>query len=283
MLGATEVFATPNPVPRSFLPNRTSLSRAYRSDALYLRLNLNGTALHPLAVWAMSELKTWLGNALHQESFLHSLSVTAIAQLIDPSLKLQVAGLVHDIGKCRIPGPVMYKRGKPDHLEWALIQTHPAESVRLLQRFWLPEEFSDLLEIVFKHHELLDASGYPRRLSGREICWLTRVLTVADIIDALIRERSYKEAMPVREALAFMYERFVQTGKIDAGVFSLLEEKEDQLCEIARVMDADTLERRVRHNLRAASTPLTAVQRRQWVSHYTGTIYRPLVSSPCAA
>jgi len=101
--------------------------------------------------------------------------------------------MLHDIGKARIPLAILEKPGRLDESEMAVMRKHPEYGLEALGgECGLP---SEMLDIVIHHHELLDGSGYPHRLQGKEISDLVRMMTIADIFAALIERRSYKPPM----------------------------------------------------------------------------------------
>lgn len=120
-------------------------------------------------------------------------------QLQAPQLEaLQLAALVHDIGKVSIPLTVLNKPGKLSDVEFTLIKTHAQRSYDVLSkiRFTLP-----IAEIVYAHHEYLDGSGYPRGLRGDQIMLESRILTVADIVESMSEDRPYRKSLGMAAAL----------------------------------------------------------------------------------
>ena len=130
---------------------------------------------------------------------------------------LRRAALLHDIGKLGVSNSVLDKPGKLDDDEWAAIKMHAVYSEQILERI---AAFRDLAPIAAAHHERLDGKGYPRGLRGDEIDYETRIITVADIFDALTADRPYRAAMPVAKALAIMSD--MVGSAIDAGCFDAL-------------------------------------------------------------
>ena len=114
---------------------------------------------------------------------------------------LKRAALLHDIGKLGVSNSILDKPGKLDDEEWAAMKQHAAYSEAILSRI---DVFSDLAPIAGAHHERLDGKGYPRGLKGDEIVFETRIITTADIFDALTADRPYRPAMPISKALAIM-------------------------------------------------------------------------------
>ena len=130
---------------------------------------------------------------------------------------LKRAALLHDIGKLGVSNSILDKPGKLDPDEWEAMKLHAVYSETILSRI---AAFGDLARIAAAHHERLDGKGYPRGLGGDEIALETRIITTADIFDALTAERPYRAAMPVSKALSIMLE-MVGTA-IDNDCFAAL-------------------------------------------------------------
>jgi HD-GYP domain-containing protein (c-di-GMP phosphodiesterase class II) len=139
----------------------------------------------------------------------HSERVTLFTDMIAEQLEfaaerrrwLKRAALLHDIGKLGVSNAILDKPGKLDDHEWEIMRKHSAHSEAILSRIGA---FGDLAPIAGAHHERLDGKGYPRGLAGDQICLDTRIITTADIFDALTADRPYRAAMPVTKALAIM-------------------------------------------------------------------------------
>ena len=155
----------------------------------------------------------------------HSERVTLFTDLIAERMGLagerrrwlKRAALLHDIGKLGVSNSILDKPGKLDDAEWEAMKQHAAHSETILSRI---AAFGDLAGVAGAHHERLDGKGYPRGLAGEEIALETRIITCADIFDALTAERPYRAAMPVSKALGIMSE-MVGT-QIDADCFAAL-------------------------------------------------------------
>jgi putative nucleotidyltransferase with HDIG domain len=113
----------------------------------------------------------------------------------------RVGALLHDVGKLDIPAEVLNKPGKLTEDEWAMMRGHPEAGIALLSEIEFPW---DIRPIVLSHHERWDGKGYPHRLSGEAIPFTARILTIADVYDALTSARSYKPALAHAEAMRIM-------------------------------------------------------------------------------
>jgi HD-GYP domain-containing protein (c-di-GMP phosphodiesterase class II) len=141
----------------------------------------------------------------------HSERVTLYTDMIAEDLGIAVqrrrwlkrAALLHDIGKLGVSNTVLDKAGELDANERAAMQRHAAYTQDILEKVAL---FEDLAPIAGAHHERLDGKGYPHGLKGDEIAFETRIITAADIFDALSADRPYKAAMPFQKALSIMAE-----------------------------------------------------------------------------
>jgi putative two-component system response regulator len=111
--------------------------------------------------------------------------------------ELALAGLIHDLGKTWMQNSVLNKPGALSQDERRQMQRHPAIAARILMTYDVSDE---LIEIVLHHHEAYDGHGYPDHLEGDAIPLGARLLTVADVFDALTSARAYKEPLSLQEA-----------------------------------------------------------------------------------
>jgi putative nucleotidyltransferase with HDIG domain len=115
---------------------------------------------------------------------------------------LNVAGLLHDIGKIGIRDEILLKPGRLDKNEYQIIQQHPTIGAEIMDNLglWHREK-----QIVRGHHERYDGTGYPDRLKGDDIPVLARILSIADVYDALASDRAYRQRMKEVKILNIIY------------------------------------------------------------------------------
>ena len=150
----------------------------------------------------------------HDQTYQHCLLVSGAAAAFSQHLKFNatdrrrvaMAGLLHDIGKAKIPLAILDKPDKLNDEEMATMMQHAALGHEALQT--VKGIHPEMLDVVRHHHEYLDGSGYPDGLQGSEISDLTRVVTIADNFGALIERRAYKPPMSGHDA----YRDFVGHG-----------------------------------------------------------------------
>jgi PAS domain S-box-containing protein/putative nucleotidyltransferase with HDIG domain len=131
---------------------------------------------------------------------------------------LRVAGDIHDIGKIYVPAEILSKPGQITAIEYGIIKTHPQVGFDILKTIKFPWPVA---QIVLQHHERLDGSGYPLGLTGDQILKESRILTVADIVEAMSSHRPYRPAQGIDKALAEVTQNkglFYDTDAVDACV-----------------------------------------------------------------
>ncbi len=150
--------------------------------------------------------------------YTHSVNVVAYsialcmrAGFLDPATLREVANgaLLHDVGETVLDRATATKSGALTSEEWHEVQRHPEEGCVILQKSGVLGEIA--LDIVLHHHEKLDGTGYPHGLSGEEISIFVRIVTIADIFDALTTERHHQKARSTFEALKLMGETMRDT------------------------------------------------------------------------
>ena len=134
----------------------------------------------------------------HSQTYQHCLLVTGVAVAFSNHLhlsradreRLSFAGMLHDIGKARIPLEILEKPSPLTAAEMLEMRNHPQYGFDMLSN---PQVVpAEMLDMVVHHHEYLDGSGYPHGLHAPEISDLVRIITISDIFGALIEKRAYK-------------------------------------------------------------------------------------------
>ena len=136
----------------------------------------------------------------------HQKRVAMIAQAIareiglpeDHVQSIWVASLIHDVGKIRVPSDILSKPGRISKAEFELIKEHPKTGYEILSKIEFPWSVAD---IVLQHHERMDGSGYPQGLKGDDILLASRIVGVADVVEAMTYHRPYREALGLNAAL----------------------------------------------------------------------------------
>ncbi|OHD66350.1 MAG: hypothetical protein A2176_07665 [Spirochaetes bacterium RBG_13_51_14] len=155
----------------------------------------------------------------------HQARVARIAEAIARQLglpenkirEIEMAAMIHDLGKIYVPSEILSKPGKINETEFAIIKAHPEIAYEILKEIEFP--FS-LAEIVYQHHERVDGSGYPRRLKGEEILLEAKIISVADVVEAMASHRPYRPTLGITAAVE---EVSLHQGEYyDAGIVEAL-------------------------------------------------------------
>lgn len=130
---------------------------------------------------------------------------------------LRRAAFLHDVGKLGVSSMILEKPASLDELEWIEMRGHAEHTRAILGRIGA---FEQLADIAAAHHERLDGTGYPLRLTDKDVAAETRIITVCDVFDALTADRPYRAAMGSDEALQIMGEAV--GSAIDPDCFEML-------------------------------------------------------------
>ena len=145
----------------------------------------------------------------------HSLRVALLSKQVAAYFALDenqmyIAGLLHDIGKTKVPKEILYKKDKLTELEFNKIKKHVEYGVELLQ----PYVSSDILEIIEQHHEDSSGPGYPKGIKIRNL--ESQILRACDIFDAVTSNRSYRQKINESEAIAILKNNNIAVEIIEA-------------------------------------------------------------------
>jgi len=167
----------------------------------------------------------------------HSVGVASLARYLAKSFalpiqtceKVELAGLLHDLGKLRVEDSILNKQGRLDAEERLKMNRHGFDSDIILRRI---KGLREIARLASLHHETLDAQGYPFHLSADAIPFEARIITVADIFQALIQVRPYREGLSALEAYAVL-QTMQRQGKLDARIVQKVYEEIDVCFEKA--------------------------------------------------
>jgi PAS domain S-box-containing protein/putative nucleotidyltransferase with HDIG domain len=112
--------------------------------------------------------------------------------------EIRLAALVHDLGKISVPAEILNKPGRLNPQEFDLIKDHPRVGYEILKTIDFPWPVAD---IVYQHHERIDGSGYPQGLKDGQIHPMARILSVADVVEAMLSHRPYRSAFAPQEVI----------------------------------------------------------------------------------
>lgn len=155
----------------------------------------------------------------------HSLGVARLARLIatrmgcDPVAcdKIEIAGLLHDLGKLRVPDEILDKPGKLDPGERQVINAHSFETYQILRNI---RGFEEIAPWAAYHHEEPDGNGYPFHIESASLPLEPRILRVADIFQAMVQDRPYRSGLSGEEAIAFLRDMAAK-GRIETPILDV--------------------------------------------------------------
>lgn len=143
-------------------------------------------------------------------TYSHCVNVAIISIILGISLNLPkkkltylcIGALIHDVGKSFIPKEIVQKPGKLTPEEYDIIKCHPRYGYEFLRKSFNLSSYIKL--IVLQHHERIDGLGYPKGLKSSNVSYLARIVSIADVYDALTSDRPYKRAMCPSDALEYL-------------------------------------------------------------------------------
>ena len=136
----------------------------------------------------------------HQERVAQLACAIGQEMAVSPTLLkgLRVMGFLHDIGKIAIPKNILFKTSRLSEYEFNIIKGHPVIGYGILMEMEFPRQIA---RAILQHHERLDGSGYPLGLLGQDILLEAKILSVADVTDAMVSSRPYRPAIDLEKSL----------------------------------------------------------------------------------
>ncbi len=190
--------------------------RLLRNVAANVSINIDNANRYANVKQRQTELQKALDGVIHAVSLVvetrdpytagHQRRVAELARAIAREMGLTdwqimgvyVAGLLHDVGKVAVPAEILSKSGKITDNEYSIIQNHCQVGYEILEKIDFPWPVT---RAILQHHERLDGSGYPDKLSGDQIVIEARILGVADVVEAMSSHRPYRPALGLTKAL----------------------------------------------------------------------------------
>jgi putative two-component system response regulator len=167
---------------------------------------------------------------LHQQPGFEELKEDGIIHLIYKSAPL------HDIGKVGVPDSILLKPGPLTDKEWVEMRRHSEYGKSAIERAEEQLGTTTFLniakEMAFTHHERWDGTGYPQGLKGRDIPLSGRLMAIADVYDAIISKRVYKEAFSHQEAVSIILDS--GGSQFDPGVTAAFDLQQDKFLAVAK-------------------------------------------------
>lgn len=167
----------------------------------------------------------------------HSLDVAALSKCIAQKMglapevcsKIEIAGLLHDLGKLRIPDELLDKEGPLSPAEFDVVKIHAYETQQILSQIRGLEEIA---QWAAQHHEKLNGKGYPHHAGDTDLPLPSRIIAVADIFQALAQKRPYRDSMKPLQILEILQQK-VMEGSLDNKVVATVEQNMQRCWEMA--------------------------------------------------
>ncbi|MBS4041634.1 MAG: HD-GYP domain-containing protein [Flavobacteriales bacterium] len=175
-------------------------------------------------------------------TYEHSVNVTLLSLIIgielnlnkDQLFELAVGAMLHDLGKTFVPVEILFKAGALKAEEFEIIKNHTTKGYEYLKNNIDISGVSRM--VILQHHERIDGKGYPLNLKGQEINNLAKIVTIADVYDALTSDRPYRRAMSPNEALEYLMggvDRFFEYQYVKAFIRRVIPYPEGTLVKLS--------------------------------------------------
>ncbi|WP_241242397.1 HD domain-containing phosphohydrolase [Thalassotalea sp. G2M2-11] len=198
----------------------------------------------PLSLEQIKHLSLIMAYIVDQKSpftALHSVRVADVAKFIATTCglseaqchKVEIAGLLHDLGKLHTPDDILEKAGPLNDTERSVMNQHSYETFEILRHI---EGLGEVARWAAYHHEGLNGAGYPFHPKERDLSTEARIIAVADVFQALVQDRPYRKGMTLDEVLVIL-SKMVESGKLDNTIVTLVEGVAEQCFAIAQGSD----------------------------------------------
>jgi PAS domain S-box-containing protein len=178
------------------ISDRKALEKEREETLEKLRQTLEST-VHAMAMAVESRDPYTAG---HQRRVADLAHAVAVAMGMEPNriIGLRMASMIHDLGKISIPTEILTKPTKLTNIEFEIVKTHAQAGYEILKDIVFPWPIA---RIVLEHHEKIDGSGYPQHLKGEDLLPESKILTVADVVEAMASHRPYRPSLGIQDAL----------------------------------------------------------------------------------
>jgi putative nucleotidyltransferase with HDIG domain len=173
----------------------------------------------------------------------HSIGVASLAHYLastyglpaDHCEKIEIAGLLHDLGKLHTPDHILEKSGPLNDIERSIMNQHSYETYEILRHI---KGLDEIARWASFHHEGLNGVGYPFHPAKKDLSIEARIIAVADIFQALVQDRPYRAGLPIQKVTGIL-DDLTKNGKLDADIVGLAKKHGEQCYQIAKGEDAN--------------------------------------------
>lgn len=233
-----------------------ALQQAHRSEAFWIALEDRHIQRytwdmgqvetpHQLTLAQLRQLSMILAYVVDQKSPFtarHSVGVADLAKYLASAyglseqrcLKIEIAALLHDLGKLHMPDSILEKEGPLDDTERSIMNQHSFETYEILRHI---RGLDEIAHWAAYHHEGINGGGYPFHPRQRDLSVEARLIAVADVFQALVQDRPYRKGMPLEAVIAEL-DRQAASGRLDRGLVDLAKERGARCFDIARGQDS---------------------------------------------
>lgn len=144
--------------------------------------------------------------------------------------KIEIAGLLHDLGKLNTPDSILEKPGPLSEIERSIMNQHSYETYEILRHIKGLEEISHWAAF---HHEGVDGAGYPFHPKGKDLSIEARIIAVADVFQALVQDRPYRKGLPLEKVISILDEQ-TASGKLDKNIVAHARNHGEEFYKVAK-------------------------------------------------